>query len=315
MDQARFDVSGFSSATLDYISIVPRLGNYKEAVFIEDIHFLGGGCVPTAFVALQRLGAATAFLTALGDDWIGKEIIKGLEKEGVWVDKSQIVPDETSPFSFIQVHKKTGNRAISFYPGASKRLRFDENCKKTIACSRMLHLALLLPSEEVKAARFAKSIGIPVMLDADKILDGTDALLREVDYLVTSAHFLKGYTGIDDEEKALKKLKRQYDHPVLVTTLGKRGSITILHGKTLRVPTFEEVKVVDSTGAGDVYHGAFLFGLLNQWELPDIMLFSSAVSSLKCRAFGGRAAIPDYDQTLVFLKERGFDIGKYIIRK
>ena len=315
MKDAEFDVSGFSSATLDYICVVPKLGNHKEVTFIDEIRFLGGGCVPTAFVALQRLGASTAFLSALGDDWVGDQIIKGLEEENVYVDKSQIIKGYKSPFSFIQVNKKTGNRAISFYPGSSKMLRFDDHCKDIIARSRMLHLALLMPKEEIKAAKFAKSMGIPVMLDADKFLEGTHALLQEVDYLITSTHFLKGYTKTDDEEEALRKLHQEYAHKILVSTLGKRGSITIVNKKIRRVETFNDVKVIDSTGAGDVYHGAFIFGLLHKWDIIDIMIFASAVSSMKCMAFGGRAAIPDYKKTIDFLKERNIDISKYILRK
>ncbi len=315
MKDAEFDVSGFSSATLDYICVVPKLGNYKEVIFMDDIKFLGGGCVPTAFVALERLGASTVFLTALGDDWVGEQIIKGLEEEKVTVNKSQIIKGIKSPLSFIQVHKKTGNRAISFYPGSSKMLRFNANCREIISKSRMLHLALLMPVEEIKAARFAKSIGIPVMLDADKILEGTHELLKEVDYLITSAHFLKGYTKIGNEEEALKRLYGEYGHKILVSTLGKKGSITMIDGKIRRVKTFDDVKVIDSTGAGDVYHGAFIFGLLNKWDIIDIMKFASAVSSMKCMAFGGRAAIPDYEHTINFLKERGIDINKYTLRK
>lgn len=306
-----FDVAGFGSATLDYVCLVGSIANYNQSIFITDVKFFGGGCVPTALVALQRLGRKSAFVSLLGDDWIGKEIIKDLEHEGIYCDETKLMRDESSPFSFIQVNRKLGERAIAFYPGASRLIRFDESVKELIRRSEILLVDGFTPAEDLKAAKFAHKNRKKVMLDANIILDGTKELLPYIDYLITSKAFLFEYSEVENVSFSLKKVYDDLKPEILVTTLGAEGSAGVIDSEIVYVKTFDDVKVVDTTGAGDVYHGAFLFGIMNKWDIKDIMIFSSAVSSIKCKSYGGRTSIPDYKTTMNFLKERGVEIDKF----
>ncbi|MBC7333738.1 MAG: hypothetical protein H5T85_04660, partial [Actinobacteria bacterium] len=167
-----------------------------------------------------------------------------------------------------------------------------------------------IPVEDIKAAKFAHENGIKVMLDANIILEGTKELLPYIDYLVTSKAFLFEYSGVGDINFSLQKLYNDFKPELLVTTLGEKGSIGFVDSEVIYVDCFK-VNVVDTTGAGDVYHGAFLFGILKGWDVRDIMVFSSAVSALKCQSYGGRAGIPDYKTTINFLKEIGVEIEKF----
>ena len=309
----QFDVVGFGIAALDYICLVDEVANFNNAIFIADVNFFGGGVVPTALVALQRLGGKSSFITLLGEDWIGKEIINGLEKEKIDCSGINFIDNFKSPFSFVQVSKKDGERAIAFYPGSSSLLKFTERAKYLISKSKILHLDGLRPDENLKAAEFAHKQGLKVMIDANKVLEGTDKVLANADYLILPQSFLYDYTGLKDIKDALLKIKKEYEPEILVTTLGIEGSVALINKDFLHVETFKEVERKDTTGAGDVYHGAFLFGIIHGWSLKNIMIFSSAVSSIKCMSYGGRNGIPNFEATMKFLKGHDIDIKNFKI--
>jgi sugar/nucleoside kinase (ribokinase family) len=310
MEKTSFDVIGFGSATLDYICIVDGIANHGQAIFISDVKIFGGGCVPTALVTLERFGVKTAFVSLLGNDWIGKEIIKGLERENINCNAIEFTEKISSPFSFIQVNRNLGTRAIAYYPGSSKFLKFDGSAKKLIRNAKILHIDGFTPEEDLKAADFARSNKVKVMLDANMLLNGTKELLSSVDYLITSEAFLFEYSNMQDVSLSLKKIYKDFKPEILVTTLGEKGSVAVIDGKIVFIDSFN-VNVVDTTGAGDVYHGAFLFGILNNWNIGDIIIFSSAVSAINCTSYGGRKGIPDYETTIDFLNKRGISIERF----
>lgn len=301
-----FDVVGFGDATLDYICFIDSIANFSQSTFISDIKVFGGGCVPTALITLQRLGVKTAFVSSLGDDSRGKEIAGELIKENIDCEAVKFVKDELSPLSFVQVDKSHGNRAIAYYPGACKLLEFDEQAKIKAGFAKILHLDGFNPIQDLEAAKFAHSRGIKVMLDANVVFNAIEDLLPFIDYLVTSKTFLYKLTNIKDIEEALRYVNGIVKPDILVTTLGSGGSAALLEDKVFFVDSFN-VKAVNTTGAGDVYHGAFLFGILKGWDIKDIMVFSSAVAAIKCTSTG-RKGIPDYKGVIDFLKERKVNI-------
>ncbi|MCL4376893.1 MAG: carbohydrate kinase family protein [Actinobacteria bacterium] len=309
----QFDVAGFGIATLDYICLVDEVANFNNSIFISDVNFFGGGVVPTALVALQRLGGKSAFVTSLGKDWTGKEIIKGLKKEKIDCSGVDFVDNIHSPFSFVQVTRSLGERAIAFYPGSSSLLKFTERAKYLISKSKILHLDGLKPEENLKAAEFARKHGLKVMIDTNKVMEGTKRLLANADYLILPQSFLYDYTGLKDIKDALLRIKKEYDPEILVVTIGIEGSLALVNNGFLYVKTFKEIERKDTTGAGDVYHGAFLFGIIHGWSVKDIMVFSSAASSIKCMSYGGRNGIPNFDATMRFLKEHDIDIKNFRI--
>lgn len=155
---------------LDYICFVNGLANYHQSTFISDVKIFGGGVVPTALVALQRLGGKSAFISILGDDWIGKRIFEGLEKENIYCDTIELRKNAMSPFSFIQVNKRSGERSIAYYPGPSQFLKFNKKAKELIKKGKILAIDGFVPQEDLKAVKYAHEQGLKVMLDANKIL-------------------------------------------------------------------------------------------------------------------------------------------------
>ena len=306
-----FDAAGFGVTTLDYICIVDKLANYRKDTIIKDVRLYGGGCVSTALVALNRLGGSSSLITLLGNDWIGKEVLKGLKKEKIDCSGVEFKKDQLTTFSFVQVNNKHGKKAISNYPGVSKYLEFNEKAQEIINKSNLLLIDGVLPNEDIKAAKFAHKVGIKVMLDCNLLTNGTKELLQYIDYLITSESFLYDYAKTNNIRNAIKKINSDYKPRILVSTLGKEGSITLVDNEVKHVKVFN-VKVKDTTGCGDVYHGAFIFGLLRKWDVLDIMTFATAVSSIKAMHYGGRPGIPDFKETISFLENFGIDTSEFL---
>jgi len=302
----RIDVVGFGSAAIDNICIINSIASYRGTTFISDLKVYSGGCVPTALVTLQRLGTNTAFISSLGDDWRGEKIISDLTEEGVDCCNIQINKGLLSPFSFIQVNEKFGKRAIAHYQGSIKMLRFDKSVESLIQAGKILHIDGLLPQEQIKAAIFAHKNGLKVMIDAHVIVDGIYDLLKHVDFIITSRDFLTDFTRCKDTESSLDIIYKMYKPEILVTTLGEKGSIEFSGNGVVYINGFN-VDVKDTTGAGDVYHGSFIFGILNNWNIREIMTFASAVAALKCKHYGGREGIPNLEETQKFLQDNGID--------
>lgn len=306
-----FDVVGFGITTLDCICLVDRISTYRKQANISEVKFTGGGVVSTALVTIQRLGGNTALYTVLGNDSNAKEMIKGLKEEKVDCSFIDYNKNTLSTFSFIQVNKNLGKRAISYYPGSGSLLKFNDKVKYMIKKGKILLLDGMSPKENLKAAVFAHKNNVKVMLDAHIVLDGTDELLKSVDYLITSESFLYEYTNNKNIESGLKILYKNNKPEILITTLGEKGSTALIDNKLINIGIFN-VKVKDTTGCGDVYHGAFLYGLLKKWNLKDIMVFASAISSIKCMDYGGRTGIPDLKKTIDFLRDSGINTAKFV---
>jgi ribokinase len=153
----------------------------------------------------------------------------------------------------------------------------------------------------LEAAKQAKNMGLRVVLDAGTLRSGTLDLLPFIDYLITSRHFTEPLIGPDPSPEDSIEILKNYCRGEIVVTLGEEGSLGFNGRELIRQKAFP-VQAIDTTGAGDVYHGAYIYGLLNEWEMQQCMAFASAASALKCRVTGARAGIPTLPQIKEFLK-------------
>ncbi len=152
------------------------------------------------------------------------------------------------------------------------------------------------------AARWAKEAGITVVLDGDTMRDGIDEPVKLTDVLIASRNFAVKFTGEDNPRKAIIKM-HSLGPEIVGVTLGADGCVLSKGTNVLHKPAFK-VDVVDTTGAGDVFHGAFIYGLLKGWSLETTAQFSSAVSAIKCMKLGGRAGISSLGKMKEFLTSR-----------
>ncbi len=291
-------VTGLGQCSLDYLALVKGypIENAKEEVL--DLCVQGGGPVATALVTLSRLGAKTRFVGVVSNDPVGAEIKKGLKAEGVDLAGLKTVNGGASQTAFIIVNAATAARTILWRRPTVAALSGRDVKERFIKDSRMLLLDGLMVEASLKAAAIARKYRIPVMLDAGRVRPGMIKLAAMSDYVVASKEFAQGLSSTPS--MALKTLAG-FGAAAATVTLGERGSVTAADGETFRTPAFK-VKAVDTTGAGDVFHGAYIFGILSGWEMRRTVDFAGAVAALKCRAIGGRSGIPTLAQALAFMK-------------
>jgi len=295
-----FDVVGMGLNSVDFLSLVSRYPESNSKTEILRFERSGGGQVATALVALSRWGIKTKYIGKVGSDELGQISLESLQQEGVDVSSVTTEPDTPTQLGNIIVEATSGDRTILWR--RDKRLMFREGeLRKEEVCSgKLIHLDGHDIRSAIQCARWAKEEGIPTVIDIDKVESLTPELIRDINFVVTSSRFPSLFTGISDREKALLELQR-HTRGFLCTTLGPEGAIALVDGEILYAHGFQ-VDVVDTTGAGDVFHGGFIYGLLQNWEVTEILRFANAVAALKCRALGGRRGIPSLGEVLKFLK-------------
>lgn len=294
-----FDVVGLGFSSLDTVGLVPQLPQLDEGAPLLGITRQGGGPVAQALVTLQRLGAMTGYVGSLGDDEAGQAMAGGLQAEGVDTSRLIITPGRTSPQCIILVHAPTGLRSICCEGGTAPPVSPDGLDLDYLCSGEFLHLDGSHGAAALVAAREAQRRGVRVCLDAGGPSDALFTLVPYVDVLIASERFALGMEGVTSIEEGAARLLTQGPSIVVITS-GKHGAWTASAEGEFVTPAFE-VPVVDTLGAGDVFHGAFLYGLLQGWDLPVVTRFAAATAALKCGKLGGRAGIPRLPEVLAFL--------------
>ena len=241
-------------------------------------------------VALSRWDVKTKYIGKVGEDELGQFSLNSLRQEGVDVSSVTIEPNATNQFAMIIVDSTSGDRTILWNRDERLMYREGELRKEEVCSGKLLHLDGHDIHAALQCARWAKDEGIPIVIDFDKVEPLTSELIKEIDFVITSSRFPMLFTGISDQKKAFLELQK-HTSGFLCATLGHEGAIALVNGEFLHVKEFE-VNTVDTTGAGDVFHGGFIYGLLQNWEVVEILRFANAVAALKCQDLGGRKGIP-----------------------
>jgi sugar/nucleoside kinase (ribokinase family) len=300
---ARFDVVGMGLNAVDHLCVVPHYPQFDSKVKMLEYSKQGGGQVATAMVTCVRLGLKAKYIGKVGDDEFGGFSLESLKREGVDVSEVMVEKGAYTQFAFILIENGTGERTIIWDRDDMLKIHLHEIKKESICSGKVLHLDTHEVEASIQAARWAKEEGIPVMLDAEKVKDSTAELLTYVDILIADRTFPKSMIGCDDVRESLEKLRKLGPSFVCVT-LGKEGSLALYDGEIFKTPAFW-VECKDTTGAGDVFHGAFIYGMLQNWEIEEILRFSHAAASLKCRSLGGRSGIPSIPEIMKFIDSTG----------
>ncbi|MFZ5918845.1 MAG: carbohydrate kinase family protein [Chloroflexota bacterium] len=299
---SRPDVVGLGYADWDHLAIVPGQPEFDtDTMTLQASAQCGGGPVATALVTLRRLGANVGYLGTLGDDEPGRRILTDLQRAGVDTTRLIVQPGERSHTCLVLVEANTGRRCILCDRGTLQPLQLTDADRQYICQARFLHLDGQFMDAAITAARWAQDSSVRVSFDANRPRPRLDELLPLVDVLVTSTSFPTACTGHDDLEKALQTLHTQGPETVVVT-LGPQGCAYLDGNRLAHVPGYR-VDVVDTTGAGDAFHGAFLYGLLQNWDARETARFANAVAALNCRSLGGRAALPTLAEARAFLRQ------------
>ena len=306
------DIVGIGLCTLDIMIKLPDMPTWDQRTHMEAIAFDGGGPCGTALCAASKLGAKTGFIGTAGNDWIADFKLKTMTDLGV--DISHVVHRDIkeNQIACVYVHTETGERIFNlskdFY---AYLLQGDEIDRQFITQAQYLLLDGHYLEASTLAAKWMHEAGKQVVLDGGKTVskkpDETKAALVPFsDILICGSGFAEALTG-EEELQAAGLSALNYGPSLVVITQGEKGSFTFTRKEHFHTPSFP-VDVIDTTGAGDVFHGAFIFGLLQKWELETTALFASAASAIECTFLGGRSSIPGYSQVINFLRERGLSI-------
>jgi len=290
----RFDVVGLGLNSVDHLCVVrrhPRLDS-KQQLLTYDVQ--PGGQVPTALVALQRWGLRTAYFGGFADDAGGVMSRASLAKEGIDLSGTVIRSGTRQQVSIILIDELSGERSVLWEHLDGLALRREEVRAADLIDGRVLLLDAVDMPTAIEAAQQAKAHGILTVLDTDTPATGIDALLRLTDVLIVGAEFPARLTGIHDLRGALRAAADRGPWFVGVT-LGPGGALAYVHGEFQYVPAFH-VPVVDSTGAGDIFHAGSIYGLLHGWPAADTLRFAAAAAALKCERLGGRPGIPTLER-------------------
>jgi ribokinase len=295
-------VAGLGQCSLDNLFIVdsfPVPDTKKEIIAWTTA---GGGPVATALAGLSRLGISCSFHGIIGDDEAGKIIADSLNVEKVDIKGLLVRPQSCSQVAFIAIEKGSGRRTIFWKRPSAGPLKPEELPVNFFDKTDFLLIDGLMTEASFYAVHKAREKNIPVMLDAGRVREGMIELVRLCDYVVVSEEFAREFAGNSapfDAEAAVRHMN-SFGARASTITLGDKGSITIAGNEIFRTPAFR-VEAVDTTGAGDVFHGGYIFGLMNKWDIKDVLRFASAFAALKCRQPGGRAGIPTLRETEEFL--------------
>lgn len=297
------DVVGLGLNSIDTICVGSRFPRPNAKTRLSNVRLEPGGMVATALTACARLGLRARYIGSVGtDDW-GRAQLASLRAENLDLEFVRIVEGTTSQMAVIVLEESVGERTILWHRDSKLIFPVTDLRRETIVSARLLHLDGCDAAAALQAARWAREAGIPVVIDIDQVYDETtDDLLRSVDYLIAAEDFSAQSVGVTEPEEAVRALGEKYGCPVTGITLGSRGAIFSDRGRILRSNAFK-VPVVDTTGAGDVFRGAFIYGLLQNWALPDVIRFSHATAGMKCMHLGARRGIPTFAQVRDFLAQ------------
>ena len=295
------EVVGIGAALLDILVTVD--GYPKEDTKQQSLQtkLQGGGPCATALVAMRKLGVASGYLGTLGDDMYGDYIRSAFDTYGVNREWARTIPSTQSFHSVVLLNVANASRTCVWNRGTVPPPKPEDVDLELLKQAKYLHLDGHQMDCAVYAAEKAKEFGVKVSLDAGSPYPGIDRLLPFVDVLIPSEEFSLKYTGCSAAEEAAAVLEEKFHPEVLIITQGSRGGFIWENGNAVRYPVYP-VKAVDSNGAGDTFHGAFVAARIKGMDVAEAAAFASATSALKCTRVGAQEGIPDFAEVLEFMK-------------
>jgi len=294
----KVDVVGVGLNATDTLIPVPHYPERGSKVEVDSANVLLGGQVATAMAACQQWGLRTRYVGKLGEDHAA--VLHRAEFQRLGVEAHLITaPAAPSLQSFILVDQ-AGERTVLWKREARLTLLPQELAREWIVNARVLHLDGHDTAAATLAAQWARAAGIPVVADLDDLYSGHEALLPNIDFLITSRDIPARLTGEPDLRLSLPQVHRRYACRLTAATLGHEG-VLAWDGEHFHYAPAYRVDAVDTTGAGDIFHAGFIYGLLQGWPLQRQLEFACAAAALNCAAVGARGGIQPVEAIEAFM--------------
>lgn len=282
------DVIGIGMPYYDNLFHVQSLPKHNETVELKSQSRQGGGKVATALIALARQGVSCGAMMVIGADDEGQFVYDDFMRHGIDVSHSQ--RNGLNAFSIVCSDAETGSRTIILRKSTGKFVLSEADlayCEQ----ARYLHLENGDAVSREAAKRLRKAGG-RVVMDGDGYADAIQAMMGDIDVFIGSEFYYESLFGKSvDYEKNMAQVGKLGPSQVIFT-FGERGCRYYGNNEYIEAPAFS-VEVVDSVGAGDVFHGAYIAALIKDMKPKDALVWASATAAIKCTRIGGRAAIPD----------------------
>jgi sulfofructose kinase len=284
----KIDLVGVGLNATDTLIPLPRFPNSGSKVEFHSANILPGGQVATAIVACQSWGLHTRYVGKLGDDPAAS--LHRAEFARLGVDTHLLIsPNCPSQQAFILIDD-AGERTVLWKRDERLTLRPEELQRDWVTDARVLHIDGHDTEAAITAATWARAAGMSVVADLDELYPGIEALLPQIDYLITSRDIPGRLVSEPDLRESLPTLRTKYGCILTAATLGHEGVLAWDGLKFHYAPAYR-VETVDTTGAGDVFHAGFIYALLQGWTVQHQLEFACAAAALNCTAPGARGGI------------------------
>ena len=302
---AEYDIAGLGASTLDILTQVAIFPTRREVKEAAELKLAGGGPVATALAAAAKLGGTCLMLDALGDDDMGRAIVADFQKYGVDTRALKLLGGERSAAASVVVNEN-GERAVYFKRGTTEIIPKDLRAEllAEIPRAKILHINGRHFDMLEEAIFRARRAGVLVSFDggADRYSAEMRELAASADICIVTRDFAEKYTGTADLREATNALFTAATKIAGVTD-GIHGSyMRVRGGDIIHQPAFPQTRIVDTTGCGDSYHGAFLYGLTQRMSVSRSAELASAVASMNTQGLGGREALPTLYEAENFIR-------------
>ena len=298
----RWDVVGVGANAVDLVNVVPvypqPLGPASK-VRVGRRVLSCGGQTANAMATCAAFGLRACYVGATGSDEQGRLVREALAARGV--DAVHVITREaTNQFAVIILDEPTGERVILWDRDERLLLRDDEIPSEAIRSARLLHVDDVDGRAAIRAAALAREAGVVVTSDIDSVDSHTENLIAAVDVPIFDEHLPIRLTGAPDTESALRALRGRWGS-LMCATLGARGAMALDGDRLHRSPGFA-VRAIDTTGAGDVFRGGFIYALLQEWPIERVLEFANAAAAISCTRIGAMNGIPLLDEVHAMIR-------------
>ena len=300
-----FDVVTFGLNSLDLLTVVAEFPASNSKQRLQRFAKMPGGQMATAAAACARLGLKARYIGTFGDDEFGAVSRESLANLGVDIAAARTAAGSTNQFAVVLVDARSGERTVLWDRHPALATDPAAVSQEAVTSGRVLIVDCHEAAAAAQAARYARTAGIPTVIDVERVRPAITDLLQHIDAIIAAQEFPTALTGYEQLGQALEAIGREFGAPLVCVTLGGEGSLAWCNGREIRTPAFQ-VDCVDSTGAGDVFRGAFAAACLLEpdGEVEHALEFANAAAALNCRALGARGGLPTLDEVEQLLVAR-----------
>ena len=296
-----WDVVGVGANSVDFVNLLPGypqpFGSFAK-MQIKDRRVLCGGQTATAMCTCASLGLRSKYVGVSGTDENGRRIRAELTRRDVDI-ADLIIRDAENQFAVILVDETTGERIVLWDRDDKLRLRERELPTEALERARVVHVDDVDDDAAIRAAGIARAAGALVTSDIDRLTPRTHELAASVTHAIFAEHVPTHLAGTNDMEGALRKLRRTLDN-VLVVTMGERGAMALENDRFYHEPAFN-VHALDTTGAGDVFRGGFIYALVDGQPIEQALRTANAAAAVSCTRLGALNGVPNLEEVTELL--------------